>query len=122
MSLDQDYGELPPHALILTPKMCRFNRARLSDSQSPVSRSVPCYSGPAELVNAKPLHIELEMDEGYIPPPEQDPDKTLDTQHGLGSQSAPLVTKFPGDTRTLAMPEGIFSQAAVDLESMVHSA
>ncbi|KAF8334718.1 uncharacterized protein EI90DRAFT_3014964 [Cantharellus anzutake] len=81
--------------------------------------------------NAKTLHVEPELDEGYIPLPEKDPDKTLETQHGLGSQSAPLVrepgtnpeaqhtqvTEFPGDTHTLAMPEGIFSQTAVELEA-----
>ncbi|KAF8314616.1 uncharacterized protein EI90DRAFT_3135811 [Cantharellus anzutake] len=78
--------------------------------------------------NAKTLHVEPELDEGYIPLPEKDPDKTLETQHGLGSQSAPLVrepgtnpeaqhtqvTEFPGDTHTLAMPEGIFSQMELE--------
>ncbi|KAF8344308.1 uncharacterized protein EI90DRAFT_3011052 [Cantharellus anzutake] len=47
ISLDQDYAKLPPHALILTPEMCRSNQPRLSDSQNPISHSAPCHSKPA---------------------------------------------------------------------------
>ncbi|KAF8322335.1 uncharacterized protein EI90DRAFT_3078312, partial [Cantharellus anzutake] len=150
-------AKLPPRALILTPETCRVNRARLSDSRSPVPQSAPRHSEPAVAVghvkclveirrehqaeapsraeselpndlelfidedcndaetpvelrntkssspevtravlwyssdphelynasqdvevpgNAKTLHAEPELDEGYIPSPEKDPDKT----------------------------------------------
>ncbi|KAF8329987.1 uncharacterized protein EI90DRAFT_3061157, partial [Cantharellus anzutake] len=150
-------AKLPPRALILTPETCRVNRARLSDSGSPVPQSAPRHSEPAVAVghvkclveirhehqaeapsraeselpndlglfidedcndaettvelrntkssspevtrgvlwcssdphelynasqdveapgNAKTLHAEPELDEGYIPSPEKDPDKT----------------------------------------------